>query len=80
MVAFDCMLCYDEVTIESKFLQGWVKYPTGGKQPCKPASAKAQIRLNSGADSKVWMKEEQDNPPHAGKGTLKDSHDWLYEP
>jgi len=35
-----------------------VKFPTGGKQQCKPASAKAQIRCDTGADSTVWMKEE----------------------
>lgn len=45
-----------------------MKYPTGGKQQRKPASTQVQIRLNSGADSIVWMKEEQDNPPPGGEG------------
>jgi hypothetical protein len=34
-------------------LQGWVKYPTGGKA----REPKGMIRCNSEADSKVWMEE-----------------------
>ncbi len=73
-------MCYDGYTIESKFLQGWVKHPTGGKQSCKPASTKVQIRLNSGADSTVWMKEEQTILRLAGKGSPRGTRDWIRKP
>jgi hypothetical protein len=35
-------------------LQGWVQFPTGGKA----REPKGRIRLDSGADSTVWMEED----------------------
>ena len=49
---------YHKVENLIKSLQGWVNFPTGGKarEQCRTL----QIRLNSEADSKVWMKEDSD--------------------
>jgi hypothetical protein len=38
-------------------LQGWVQFPTGGK--ARERCRASQIRLNSEADSKVWMEEDR---------------------
>ena len=44
-----------------KLLRGWVKFPTGGK--ARELSNAQPTRLDSGADSIVWMREETDMRP-----------------
>ena len=47
---------YYIIKINKKYLQGRVKVPTGGIA----REQFLQIRCNSEADSKVWMKEDHD--------------------
>mgnify|MGYP007013888976 CR=1 FL=1 len=49
LIFFNCM-----ITLLLGKLQGLVKFRTGGI----PREPKGRNRLNSGGDSKVWMKED----------------------
>lgn len=43
---------------KTEYLQGRVKFPIGGNEAQMPlARERKQTRLDSGADSKVWMEE-----------------------
>ena len=50
-------IMYPYIAYHLKLLRGWVKFPTGGK--ARELSTAQPIRSNSGADSKVWMREER---------------------
>ena len=48
---------YPYIAYHLKLLRGWVKFPTGGK--ARELSIAQPTRLDSGADSTVWMREER---------------------
>ena len=56
-------IMYPYIAYRLKLLRGWVKFPTGGK--ARELSTAQPIRSNSGADSKVWMREERKRVKYA---------------
>ena len=54
---------YPYIAYHLKLLRGWVKFPTGGK--ARELSIAQPIRSDSGADSKVWMREERKRVKYA---------------
>ena len=50
-------IMYPYLAYHLKLLRGWVKFPTGGT--ARELSPAQPIRSDSGADSKVWMREER---------------------
>ncbi len=54
MIFFALQMIYKSIMIKKRNLQGRVRFPTGGKA----RGPRGMIRCDSGADSIVWMKED----------------------